>query len=370
MTTLEKIIVPSESTLTLFIPDLFGFQSTLNHLSQEEKSSLPAFNCSILEKWISRGSLEKSLHNSSSTQEDNVFSELGLDEYKDKDKPFAALSLLAEESSDIEFISKSYWLRADPINLQPDRDTALLAGYEELALTQDEADKLVSKINEHFSDEPWQLYTFSPHRWYLRLDNSVNLKTTPLAKVLGEDINAFIPTGEDADYWFRTTNEMQMLLHGTNVNFERESHNMWTANSIWLWGGGCLPEIKLNSHYDKILTDNTIFFGLGYHCGLDVLPLKPILPLDNNFSDNLKTNNIFVVLDMLSKQVQNRDLYTFVEELNKLETDFLISCNELLLNGTVQTIKIITDAGIIKVTKKQLKRWWCRIKPFSSFSYE
>ena len=73
---------------------------------------------------------------------------------------------------------------------------------------------------------------------------------------------------------------------------------------------------------------------------------------------------------MLSRQVQNRDLYTFVEELNKLEIDFFIYCNELLLNGTAQTIKIITDVGIITVTKKQLKRWWSRIKPFSNFCYE
>lgn len=358
--------MPSESTLTFFIPDLFGFQSTLNHLSPEEKSTLPAFKLSILEKWISHGSFQKS----SASQEERVFSELGLEEYKQKDKPFAALSLLAEEAADIEFISKYYWLRADPVNLQPDRDTALLAGHEELALTQDEADKLVAQINEHFTDEPWHLYAFAPHRWYLRLDAPINLKTTPLANVLGEDISVFIPAGENADYWFRTTNEIQMLLHGTNVNFERDSRNMWTANSIWLWGGGCLPEIKLNSHYDDMLTDNIIFSGLGYHCGLDVLPLKPILPLDNKFSDSLKTNNNFVVLDTLSKQVQSRDLYTFVEELNKLEADFLISCNELLLDGMVQTIKVITDAGIITVTKKQLKRWWCRIKPFSSFSYE
>lgn len=349
----------SDSILTLFIPDLFGFQSTLNHLSPEEKSSLPSFELSVLEKWISRGSFEKT-----SNQEDSVFLELGLDEYKDRDKPFAALSLLAENISALELDKKSYWLRADPVNLQPDRDTALLAGHEELALSQEEADKLVAQVNDHFVDEPWNLYSFAPHRWYLRLEKHTNLKTIPLTKVLGGDINPFIPKGDDADYWFRITNELQMLLHGTNVNFERESRNMWTANSVWLWGGGCLPEVNLNSPYDKVITNNFVYSGLGYHCGFDVLPL------DNNFSDNIKENNNFIVLDMLSKQVHARDLYTFVEVLNKLETDFLTHCNELLLSGSLQKIKIITDAGIITVTKKQLKRWWKRIKPFSGFVNE
>jgi len=349
----------SDSTLTLFIPDLFGFQSTLNHLSAEEKSSLPPFEIPVLEKWLSRGSYKKE-----ENQEDSVFRALGLDELINEDKPYAALSLLAENISEIELNKKSYWLRADPVNLQPDRDTALLAGHEELNLTQDEADKLVAEINAHFIDEPWQLYTFTPHRWYLRLDKPADLKTTPLQKVLGEDINQFSPTGNDADYWFKVINELQMLIHGSNVNFERESRNKWTANSIWLWGGGFFPELNLNSSYNKILTNNLTYSGVGYHCSLDVIPL------DNTFPEHIKEKNNFVVLDALSEQVQNRDLYTFVQKLNALENDFFLHANTVLLNGTINKITLITDAGIFSVTKKHLKRWWKPVKPFVKQHYE
>lgn len=349
----------SDSTLTLFIPDLFGFQSTLNHLSAEEKSSLPPFEIPLLEKWLSRGSYKKE-----ENQEDSVFRALGLDELINKNKPYAALSLLAENISEIELNKKSYWLRADPVNLQPDRDTALLAGHEELNLTQDEADRLVAEINAHFIDEPWQLYTFTPHRWYLCLDKPADLKTTPLQKVLGEDINQFSPTGNDADYWFKVINELQMLIHGSHVNFERESRNKWTANSIWLWGGGFFPELNLNSSYNKILTNNLIYSGVGYHCSLDVIPL------DNAFPEHIKEKNNFVVLDTLSEQVQNRDLYTFVQKLNALENDFFLHANTVLLNGTINKITLITDAGIFSVTKKHLKRWWKPIKPFVKHQYE
>ena len=354
--------MPSESTLTLFIPDLFGFQSTLNNLSSEEKSSLPEIKTPVLEKWLSRGLLEKATH-----QEDIIFSELGFDRMSDK--PLAALSLLAEEM-DLEFDESTYWLRADPVNLQPDRDTALLAGHEELALTQEESDKLVTQINEHFNDEPWQLYTFAPHRWYLRLDKPADLVTTPLNKVLGQDINPFAPQGDDADYWFKIINELQMLIHGSIVNFERESRNMWTANSIWLWGGGCLPAANVNSSYDKIVTNNRVFSGIGHHCGLDVIALKNLFPLDSFFSKIIKENNTFVVLDTLSEQVRRRDLYTFVQTLNALENDFLISCHKLLLNGTLAKIKLMTDAGTFIITKKSMKRWWKRIKSFSDQNYE
>ena len=351
--------MPSDSTLTLFIPDLFGFQSTLSKLTLEEKSQLPEIELPVLERWLSRASFEKT-----SNQEDSAFLELGLGEYQNKDKPYAALSLVAENKPEIEFSSESYWLRADPVNLQPDGDTALMAGHEELALTQEEANQLVVQINEHFIDEPWTIYSFAPHRWYLRLDKHANLTATPLAQVLGEDINQFSPTGDDADYWFKIINELQMLIHSSNVNFDRESKSMWTANSVWLWGGGCLPEVHLNAYYDKMLTNNIMYSGIGYHCGFDVLNL------DDSFIENIKKNNNFVVLDMLSEQVQRRDLYTFTQTLNKLEANFLFSCNEWLTNGSVGKIKLITDAGIFTVTKKQLGHWWKRTKTFSSLNFE
>ena len=351
--------MPSDSTLTLFIPDLFGFQSTLSKLTLEEKSQLPEIKLPVLERWLSRASFEKI-----SNQEDSAFSELGLSEYQNKNKPYAALSLVAENKPEIELSSKSYWLRADPVNLQPDRDTALMAGHEELALTQEEANQLVMQINEHFIDEPWTLYSFAPHRWYLRLDKHADLTTTPLAKVLGGDINQFSPTGDDANYWFKTINELQMLIHGSNVNFDRESRNMWTANSVWLWGGGGLPEVNLNTYYDKVVTNNIMYSGVGYHCGFDVLNL------DVSFVEKIKNNNNFVVLDMLSEQVQRRDLYTFTQTLNKLEIDYFISCNDLLVNGSIGKIKLITDAGIFTITKKQLGHWWKRSKTFSSLHFE
>jgi len=233
-----------------------------------------------------------------------------------------------------------------------------------LALTQDEANKLVAQINKHFIDEPWQLYTFAPHRWYLRLEKSADLKTTPIKKVLGEDINPFSPTGDAANYWFKIVNELQMLIHGSQVNFERESRNMLTANSIWLWGGGRLPENNLDSYYDRMITNNFVFSGIGYHCGFNVSSL------DDSLFENIKTNNNFVVLDMLSEQVQRRDLYTFVQTLNKLENEFLVHCNELLVMNDIDKIKLITDAGVFIVTKKQLGRWWKRTKSFSVFNYE
>lgn len=355
--------MPSDSTLTLFIPDLLGFQSMLSQLSQEEKSSLPETQFPILEKWLSRGLLAKT-----SGQSDILFSEFGLSfdnkSEKNKDKPYAALSLLAENNSVVN-VSDFFWLRADPVYMQADRDTVLLIAHDELALTQDEATKLVEKINLHFIDEPWTLYSFEPHRWYLGLEKSADLVTRPITQVKGRNVNHFMPTGDDANYWLTITNEIQMLLHGTNVNFERESRNMLTANSIWLWGGGYLPDVEaINSNYDKIIGDNVLFSGIARHCGLDTLSL------DDTFSSHIQKGNSFMVLDMLSEYVQNGDLYTFMQQLNEIEINFISHCNELLLSNKIDKIILIVDDEItLTVTKKYLRRWWKRIKHFADFKY-
>lgn len=353
----------SDTTLTLYIPDLFGFESTLSKLTQDEKSQLSEFKTPVLDKWLSRGLKKKSLH-----QDDIIFSEFGL--YIDKSKakntelPYAALSLLAENNTDLK-ISDLFWLRADPVCMQPDRDAVILTAHEALALSQDEAERLVENINTHFIDEPWTLYACAPHRWYLGLETPADLITSPLSKVLGENVNHFLSTGDDAHYWLTITNEIQMLLHGTNVNFERESRNMMTANSIWLWGGGYLPSNKvLNSSHHRIITNNIFFSGVGCHCNLEVLSLS------DGFSDNVEVANDFIVLDMLSEHVQSRDLYTFMQTLTEIETVFFSYCDKQLQNGKIDSIRLVTDTELtVTITKKHLHRWWKRIKPFTDFRY-
>lgn len=351
--------MPSDSTLTLLIPDLFGFQSTLSQLSQEELSQLPVTRFPVLEKWLSRGTLKKT-----DSKSDILSSEFGLKLDSNKDKPHAALSLLAENNKEIN-CQDYYWLRADPVNLYADRDTVLLSAHEELALSQDEANELVDLINSHFKDEPWTLYSHDPHRWYLALEKTTDLLTHPLHDVMGKNIHHYTAKGEDASYWQSITNEIQMLLHGTNVNVERESTNRYSANSLWLWGGGELPgKQDSNNIHDVIITNDVLYAGIGYHCGLDVFSL------DNDFIKYIQKTNSFVVLDMLSEHINSLDLYRFMQTLAEIEKTILVACNELLISNKIKKIVLLLENGTsVTVTRKQLRHWWKRIKPYVKFNH-
>ena len=344
----------SDSTLTLFIPELFGFQSILSTLSKQEFAQLPTIDLPVLEKWLSR-SAKTPLTNS----EKELFSYYHLTDKSLTQHSYAALSLLAENNIDIKVEENAFWMRADPVYLQADRDAALLLAHEELELTQDEANKLAHEINEHFVDEPWQLHAVTPHRWYLKIDSTQHFNAPPLVNVLGNNIDDFKPSGADVTYWHKIINEIQMLLHGTSINFERDSRGQLTANSLWLWGGGSLPNKSHEFSYSKIISDELHLAGLAKHHQIE--SLHSVAKFEES---------ALCALNTLAIEVQRNDVYTFIEKLNAIENDIFSKIQHGLDTGNIKTIRIVcNNEFVIEITKKQLARWWKRIKPYSTFKY-
>ena len=71
---------------------------------------------------------------------------------------------------------------------------------------------------------------------------------------------------------------------------------------------------------------------------------------------------------MLSKHVQSRDVYSFIQELNKIESTYLNQCQTLLKDGKIKEIKLISNDGLsMIITAKLLRRWWKRVKPYPGF---
>lgn len=132
-----------------------------------------------------------------------------------------------------------YWLCADPVHLLLLRDSFSVVDADALDAAQ--AQRLVDALNAHFGQDGLQFFAARPDRWYLRLAQAPRLHTTPLAQVLGRDLQKLLPQGEDAMQWHARLNEMQMLLHGHALNVELEQQGRLPVNSLWLWGGGVHP---------------------------------------------------------------------------------------------------------------------------------
>jgi hypothetical protein len=143
---------------------------------------------------------------------------------------------IAPISAAFDGLAAGCWLRADPVNLDLQRDQLLLATVQ---VGSEEAAALCASLNEHFAGQDMEFFAPHPQRWYVRLDALPRISTAPLSQVVGGDVRRALPEGEDAARWHQLFNEIQMLLHAHPLNEAREARGEPTVNSVWFWGGGC-----------------------------------------------------------------------------------------------------------------------------------
>lgn len=157
----------------------------------------------------------------------------------EKNLPAAAVSRLIDMNDSENHI----WLRADPVHLHADRDRVLLFDQSTFELTQAEADQLITELNDFFINDALFFTAPTPYRWYIRLPRFPELMTPPISQVIGRDIHKHMPRGRDQMTWRQRLNEVQMLLHQSEVNGAREQRGALSVNSVWFWGLGTLPAI-------------------------------------------------------------------------------------------------------------------------------
>jgi hypothetical protein len=204
-----------------------------------------------------------------------------------QDWPLAPLSWLGEGND----ASGCYWLRADPVHLVLQRDCFSLSDPVPLAVMPQQAQALVSSLNQHFALEGLLFHIGNSGRWYVRLTMSPAIHTSLPEAVINRDISQFMPQGKDAARWARLLNEIQMLLFEHPVNQEREARGEQTVNSLWFSGGGVLVD-KLDA------SDLTIYAHDALTKGLARVAHLPCLAVPENAVALDKTqSNIIVVLD-------------------------------------------------------------------------
>ncbi len=170
--------------------------------------------------------------------------------------PYAALTLLAHDIAP----GDNCWIHADPVNMQADMDRAILSDSQTLHIRQDEAERLVNELNAHFSADGISVVMADKNNWLFRLDEC-NLETTPLREAVARNINHLLPTGEAATEWKRLLNEIQMLLHMSEVNQQREERGVAPINSLWLWGEGVLPH-QADTDITHVYADDAVTKGM------------------------------------------------------------------------------------------------------------
>lgn len=158
------------------------------------------------------------------------------------------------------------WLSADPCWVQPDLTGVRLLAWGALGLDQTAADALAEPLRPLFEDAGMQLHVSSPDHWQLRLpqDAEVPAFASP-EHALGDDLFQHLPQSRG---WRQRLNEVQMLLHQHPLNTQRRQRGQPPVNSLWLWGGGRLPD-SITTALRGVVTEDLLLQALAQRAGLD-----------------------------------------------------------------------------------------------------
>ncbi len=279
------------------------------------------------------------------------------------DLPVAATGYVG----DTGHAATGWCLRADPVQLIPDRDHLVLAGPESLCLSQTEADLLVSDLNAQFAQDGWHIEAATPTRWYLHQPDIPKLRTYRLAEVRGRAIGDYLPGGEDGKQWHRLMNEVQMVLHISTVNQTRQNAGQSPVSSLWFWGGGITPTIPFNntgSQWNQMWSNEPVSLGLAVLSDIphEALPENAMAWLNSTKSPGKQ----LIVLDALSRCWQDGEPSAWVQQVKTLNHEWIAPLLHALRRNELDELTLYTCNGHkFILSRARLKHWWRRKKPLS-----
>lgn len=339
----------SPCDITLFVPGLLGPQPVYGQLPGTDKPDLQ-----LLEFWLSRA---EKIGVPIQDPLSGIFSLFNLASDGDATFPVAAVTA-AYDGLDAE---QGWWMRADPVYLQPDRDQAVLVASEELDLQPEECAALLETINTHFAADGWQLYAPHPQRWYLQLNEADAIRTTPLANVMGRGVNQYLPQGESRRQWHSRLNELQMLLHNHSINQQRVQAGKLPVNSVWLWGEGSMPHGGGSPAWDQVYSDDVLVAAMAQRTARKHAPLAAFDPRN-------ASGCCLVVINSCYATVQDKDVFGWLACVEEIQNRYLSPLQANMQQQAGSAVTLLPANGYqYRLTPRRLPRWWHRRRPLETF---
>jgi len=340
----------SPCDITLFVPGLLGPQPVYAQLPGADKPNLQ-----WLESWLSRA---QQTVTPISDPLAGLFSLFSFTCPEDAPLPVAAVTAVYDGLD----AGQGWWLRADPVYLQPDRDQAVLVASEALQLQAEESAALLETINAHFAVDGWQLRAPHPQRWYLHLDEdeAEAIRTTPLPQVMGRGVNQYLPQGQNRRQWHSRLNELQMLLHSHPINQQRVQTGKLPVNSVWLWGEGSLPPVATPG-WDQVFSDDVLVAAMAQLTAIKHAPLAAFDPCTAR-------GRCLVVINSCDASVRDKDVFRWLVCVEEIQNRYLLPLQQHLKQHLCSTVTLLPANGCqYRLTKQRLPRWWHRRHPLETF---
>jgi len=254
-------------------------------------------------------------------------------------------------------------LRADPVHLEVDMGELALLDSEALRISMAEAAALASEINAHMDEPRVRLEALAAKRWYVCLDEVPRLATQAPWEVSGSRIGGHLPGGEDAGRWQARINAIQMILHASPVNRERERRGEAAINSLWLWGGGRTPSVT-TGYWQGVCSDHVLVAGLAELAGV----ANRALPEDGHawLAHTGTSGRHLLVSSAAYVPVRRRDVDAWRSFVSEVEERWMVPLLDALERGRVQSVSLRSGGSRdFRLARRRLGQWWRRTRPFA-----
>jgi len=278
-----------------------------------------------------------------------------------RELPVAAISHLVDDDHSPEMV----WMRADPVHLSAKTNSVVLLDESSFTLDQHDALVLAAEIKDILADHDWILEAPTTNRWYIRSATMPGILTTAIHEVVGHDIQYHMPVGEDKSDWHRLINDVQMCLHASRINEERQQRGKLPVNSVWFWGGGRVPE-PTQSRWTKVVSDEEIAQGLAKHANLPFAELPG--SVDELLDQVNQEKNLLAVISFGLRHTQYRDLDGWRDFIVYLEQFWFTGLLNQLKSGKLDELVVLNETQKITINKLSLFKLWRRQKSMSLYA--
>lgn len=284
---------------------------------------------------------------------------------RQEDWPAAPYSLVGDGGDP----SGTWWLRADPVNLQVAQDTVLMSDATLLDVANDEATTLAAHLSEHFATAGISFHPLRSDRWYARVDRDPGMNVPPIAEARGQPLTERMPEGPERRRWRSVLNDIQMLLHDHPVNVAREARGAPVINGLWLWGAGRIAGTP-RTPYRRVTSDNPLARGLMLAAGKRHDPLPPTAREWLNGSGQSGVEAI--VLEALRTPAAYGDMSAWQAAVEALERDWFTPLLGALRAGRIGMITLHSPAVArtreAETTRQDLRHFWRKRRRLAAYA--
>ncbi len=168
----------------------------------------------------------------------------------------------------------SVWMAgADPVYLEPRLDHLFLHAIAPGQLPVPQFRSLFDHLQDTLAGCGDFAFARVGAYGYLRADSPI--ATSGLSAQAVDQLvpNDWMPGGSSAAGYRQRLSEIEMALHEHPTNLERMAAGQQPVNSLWLWGGGTLPDISPRKDLPPLFSNDPLLIGFWRRAGASMVAL-------------------------------------------------------------------------------------------------